>query len=45
MNQNSFFGLIEQSVRTHWEMPAMTDFRKTYCTKIWPVRLDQLTTI
>lgn len=27
MNQNSFLGLIEQSIRNHWEMPAMTDFQ------------------
>lgn len=27
MNQNTFLGLIEQSIRNHWEMPAMTDFQ------------------
>jgi long-chain acyl-CoA synthetase len=43
MNQNSFFGLIEQSVRTHWEMPAMTDFQgKTYLYKDFAREIDQL---
>lgn len=27
MNQNSFLELIEQSVRNHWNLPAMTDFQ------------------
>lgn len=43
MNQNSFLGLIEQSIRSHWEMPAMTDFDgKTYLYKDFARGIDQL---
>lgn len=43
MNQNSFLGLIEQSIRTHWEVPAMTDFQgKTYLYKDFAREIDQL---
>src|SRR5690554_934413 len=26
MNQNSFLGIIEQSIRNNWDLPAMTDY-------------------
>ncbi|MDD2328099.1 MAG: AMP-binding protein [bacterium] len=43
MNQNSFLSLIEQSVRIHWELPAMTDFQgKTYCYKDFAREIDRL---
>lgn len=43
MNQNSFLGLIEQSVRNHWEMPIMTDFQgNTLKYKDFAREIDQL---
>ena len=43
MNQYSFLHLIEQSVRTHWEMPAMTDYQgKTYHYKDFAREIDKL---
>ncbi len=43
MNQNTFLGLIEQSIRNHWEMPAMTDFQgKTFYYKDFAREIDQL---
>lgn len=43
MTQNTFLGLIEQSIRNHWEMPAMTDFQgKTYYYKDVAREIDQL---
>lgn len=43
MNQNTFLGLIEQSIRNHWELPAMTDFQgKTYYYKDFACEIDQL---
>jgi long-chain acyl-CoA synthetase len=43
MNQNTFLGLIEQSIRNHWEMPAMTDFQgKTFYYKEFAREIDQL---
>jgi long-chain acyl-CoA synthetase len=43
MNQNTFLGLIEQSVRNHWEMPAMTDYQgKTFRYKDFAREIDRL---
>ena len=43
MNQNTFLGLIEQSVRNHWELPAMTDYQgKTHYYKDFAREIDQL---
>ena len=43
MNQNTFLALIEQSVRNHWELPAMTDFQgKTHYYKDFAREIDQL---
>ncbi|MDR0421830.1 MAG: AMP-binding protein [Proteiniphilum sp.] len=43
MNQNTFLGLIEQSVRNHWEMPAMTDYRgKTFYYRDFAREIDRL---
>jgi long-chain acyl-CoA synthetase len=43
MNQNTFLGLIEQSVRNHWELPAMTDFQgKTHYYNDFAREIDQL---
>lgn len=43
MNQNTFLGLIEQSIRNHWEMPAMTDFQgKTFHYKDFAREIDRL---
>jgi long-chain acyl-CoA synthetase len=43
MAQNTFLGLIEQSVRNHWEMPAMTDFQgNTLLYKDMAREIDQL---
>ena len=43
MNQNSFLGLIEQSIRNHWEMPVMTDFQgKTLYYKDFACEIDRL---
>jgi len=43
MNQNTFLGLIEQSIRNHWELPAMTDFQgKTHYYKDFAREIDQL---
>lgn len=42
MVQNSFLGLIEQSIRNHWEMPAMTDFQgETYYYKDLAREIDR----
>ena len=43
MNQNTFLSLIEQSIRNHWEMPAMTDFQgKTFLYKDFAREIDRL---
>jgi len=43
MNQNSFLGLIEQSVRNHWDLPAMTDFQgKTFFYKDFALEINKL---
>ena len=43
MTQHSFLGLIEQSIRNHWEMPAMTDFQgETYYYKDVAREIDRL---
>ncbi len=43
MNQNSFLGLIEQSIRNNWELPAMTDFQgKTLYYKDFAREIDML---
>ncbi|MFV0338076.1 MAG: AMP-binding protein [Chthoniobacterales bacterium] len=43
MNQSTFLGLIEQSMRNHWEMPAMTDFQgKTFHYKDFAREIDRL---
>ncbi|RNC65418.1 AMP-binding protein [Proteiniphilum sp. X52] len=43
MNQNTFLGLIEQSIRNHWEMPAMSDFQgKTFHYKDFAREIDRL---
>lgn len=43
MNQNSFLSLIEQSIRTHWELPAMTDLQgKTFAYKDFAREIDRL---
>ncbi|MEA4918400.1 AMP-binding protein [Proteiniphilum sp.] len=43
MNQNTFLGLIEQSIRNHWEMPAMTDFQgTTFHYKDFAYEIDRL---
>lgn len=43
MNQNTFLGLIEQSIRNHWEMPAMTDFQgNTFYYKDFAREIDRL---
>ncbi|MDO5523248.1 MAG: AMP-binding protein [Bacteroidia bacterium] len=43
MNQNSFLGLIEQSIRNHWDLPAMTDFQgHTFYYKDFAREIDKL---
>ena len=43
MVQNSFLKLIEQSIRNHWDLPAMTDFEgKTFYYKDFAREIDQL---
>ncbi len=43
MQDNSFLALIEQSIRTHWDLPAMTDFKgKTFYYKDFAQEIDQL---
>ena len=43
MNQNSFLGLIEQSIRNHWDLPAMTDFQgNTFYYKDFAREIDKL---
>ncbi|MDR2817084.1 MAG: AMP-binding protein [Proteiniphilum sp.] len=43
MNLNTFLSLIEQSIRNHWEMPAMTDFHgNTFCYKDFAREIDRL---
>ncbi|MDX9775673.1 MAG: AMP-binding protein, partial [Petrimonas sp.] len=43
MNQNSFLGLIEQSIRNHWDLPAMSDFQgKTLYFKDFAREIDML---
>ncbi|MBF6627556.1 MAG: AMP-binding protein [Proteiniphilum sp.] len=43
MNQHTFLGLIEQSIRNHWELPVMTDFQgKTHYYKDFAREIDQL---
>jgi long-chain acyl-CoA synthetase len=43
MNQNSFLGLIEQSIHIHWNAPVMTDFEgRTFYYKDFAREIDQL---
>ncbi|HHV84326.1 MAG TPA: long-chain fatty acid--CoA ligase [Petrimonas sp.] len=43
MNQNSFLGLIERSIRNHWDLPAMTDFQgNTFYYKDFAREIDKL---
>ena len=43
MNQNSFLGLIEKSIRNHWNLPAMTDFQgNTFYYKDFALEIDKL---
>ncbi|MGB4016689.1 MULTISPECIES: AMP-binding protein [Petrimonas] len=43
MNQNSFLGLIEQSIRNHWDLPAMSDLQgKTFYYKDFAREIDKL---
>ena len=43
MNQNSFLGLIEQSIRNHWDLPVMTDFQgKTFYYRDFAREIDKL---
>lgn len=43
MEQKSFLGLIEQSIRRHWDLPAMTDFQgKTFYYKNFAQEIDKL---
>ncbi|MDO5664165.1 MAG: AMP-binding protein [Bacteroidia bacterium] len=43
MNKNSFLGLIEQSMRNHWDLPAMTDFQgTTFYYKDFAREIDKL---
>lgn len=43
MTQNTFLGSIEQSIRNHWNMPAMTDFNgKTFYYKDFALEIDRL---
>ena len=43
MNQNSFLGLIEQSIRNHWDLPAMTNFQgNTFYYKDFALEIDKL---
>lgn len=43
MNQNSFLGLVEQSIRNHWDLPAMTDFQgNTFYYKDFAMEIDKL---
>lgn len=43
MQDNSFLALIEQSIRTHWDLPAMTDFKgKTFYYKDFAQEIDKL---
>ena len=43
MTPNTFLGLIEQSIRNHWEIPVMTDYQgKTFHYKDLAQEIDQL---
>lgn len=43
MNDQTFLGLIEQSIRNHWDLPAMTDFQgTTYTYKAFAKEIDML---
>lgn len=43
MNENSFLALIEQSIRNHWDLPAMTDFQgRTFYYKDFALEIDKL---
>ena len=43
MNQNSFLGLIEKSIRNHWDLPVMTDFQgNTFYYKDFALEIDKL---
>ena len=45
MNDNTFLGMIEQSIRRNWEKPAMTDFQgKTFYYKDFAKEIDRLHT-
>ena len=32
--ENRFLGLIEDSLKAHWELPALTDYQGTPCHAI-----------
>ncbi len=43
MNNNTFLGLIEQSIRNNWHAPAMTDFEgSTFTYRDFAREIDQL---
>ncbi|MDD4777948.1 MAG: AMP-binding protein [Fermentimonas sp.] len=43
MTQNSFLGIIEQSIRNNWDLPAMTDYEgRTLYYKDFAREIDQL---
>lgn len=43
MNDNTFLGIIEQSIRNHWDLPCMTDFQgKTFLYKDFAKEIDKL---
>src|SRR5690554_2594185 len=43
MNQNSFLGIIEQSIRNNWDLPAMTDYEgKTLYYRDFAREIDKL---
>lgn len=43
MNENTFLGIIEQSIRNNWELPAMTDYQgKTFYYKDFAQEIDKL---
>lgn len=43
MNQNSFLGIIEQSIRNYWDLPAMTDYEgKTLYYRDFAREIDKL---
>lgn len=43
MKENSFLALIEQSIKDHWDLPAMTDFQgKTLYYSDFAMEIDKL---